>query len=187
MTTCSGWHDWNCTFHVFVVSSRSKAHTWSCLVVSTVAHISMNEHLLINHRLKCWNILITCGLLIPCYEWTPVNKFQHRMAGNHMQQSRRHTYVLFAARQHPPKAHDHTHLKEIVHFLGIQGLVNVPFWGFVSHHLQISVGIDIPNSWVMWNIGTFTNPWYFFGKPFPFILICPRFAGGWRKMNENDT
>ena len=39
------------------------------------------------------------------------------------------------------------------------GLVNVPFWGFVSHHLQISVGNYIPNTWVMWKIGTFTNPW----------------------------
>ena len=40
----------------------------------------------------------------------------------------------------------------------IQGLVNVPFLGFVSHHLEISVGIHIPSSWVMWKIGTFTNP-----------------------------
>ena len=31
----------------------------------------------------------------------------------------------------------------------IQGLVNVPFLGFVSHHLEISVGIHIPSSWVM--------------------------------------
>ena len=34
-----------------------------------------------------------------------------------------------------------------------QGLVNVPFWGLVSHHFQISIGNYIP-SWVMWNIGT---------------------------------
>ena len=32
-----------------------------------------------------------------------------------------------------------------------QGLVNVPFWVLVSHHLQISVGDYIPNSWVMFN------------------------------------
>ena len=32
-----------------------------------------------------------------------------------------------------------------------QGLINVLFFGFVSHHLQISVGICIPNSWVMFN------------------------------------
>ena len=32
-----------------------------------------------------------------------------------------------------------------------QGLVNVPSWGFVSHHLQISVGYYIPNSRVMFN------------------------------------
>ena len=41
-----------------------------------------------------------------------------------------------------------------------QGLVNVPFWGFVSHHLQIFAGNYIPNSWKMWNIGTFTNPFW---------------------------
>ena len=41
----------------------------------------------------------------------------------------------------------------------VQGLVNVPFWGLVSHHLPISVGDSIPNSWVMWNIRTFANPW----------------------------
>ena len=29
--------------------------------------------------------------------------------------------------------------------------VDVPFWGFVSHHLQISVGNYIPNGWVMFN------------------------------------
>ena len=28
----------------------------------------------------------------------------------------------------------------------IQGLVHVPFWGLVSHHLQTSVGLYIPNS-----------------------------------------
>ena len=32
-----------------------------------------------------------------------------------------------------------------------QGLVNVPFWGLVSHHLQTSVGYYIPNSRVMLN------------------------------------
>ena len=39
-------------------------------------------------------------------------------------------------------------------YFNIQGLVNVPFWGFFEHHLQISVGIYIPNSWVMfdWDI-----------------------------------
>ena len=31
----------------------------------------------------------------------------------------------------------------------LQGLVNVPFWGLVSHHLQISVGDYIPNSWMI--------------------------------------
>ena len=36
--------------------------------------------------------------------------------------------------------------------------IDVPFWGFVSHHLHILVGNYIPNIWVMWNIGTFTNP-----------------------------
>ena len=39
----------------------------------------------------------------------------------------------------------------------LQGLVNVPFWGFGSHHIEISVGNSIPNTWVMWKIGTFTN------------------------------
>ena len=29
--------------------------------------------------------------------------------------------------------------------------VNVPFWGFVSHHLEIDVGDDIPKSRVMFN------------------------------------
>ena len=33
----------------------------------------------------------------------------------------------------------------------VQGLVDVPFWGFGSHHLQISVGNYIPNTWVMFN------------------------------------
>ena len=33
----------------------------------------------------------------------------------------------------------------------VHGLVNVPFWGCVSHHLQICVGDYIPNSWVMFN------------------------------------
>ena len=29
--------------------------------------------------------------------------------------------------------------------------IDVPFWRLVSHHLQISVGDYIPNSWVMFN------------------------------------
>ena len=33
------------------------------------------------------------------------------------------------------------------------------YWGFVSHHQTKSVGNYISNSWVMWNIGTFTKPW----------------------------
>ena len=32
-----------------------------------------------------------------------------------------------------------------------RGLVNVPFWGFGSHHFQVSVGDYIPNIWVMFN------------------------------------
>ena len=40
---------------------------------------------------------------------------------------------------------------------GIQGLVNVPIFGDFGHHLQICVGDYIPNSWVVWNIWTFTN------------------------------
>ena len=39
-----------------------------------------------------------------------------------------------------------------------QGLVNVPLWGFVSHHRIIYLLEIIPNSWVMFFIGTFTNP-----------------------------
>ena len=41
--------------------------------------------------------------------------------------------------------------------------IDVPFWGFFEHHLQIFVGNYIPNTWVMWKIGTFTNlcfPWF---------------------------
>ena len=37
----------------------------------------------------------------------------------------------------------------------VQGLVNVPFWGLVSHHqnkyLYVSVGDYIENIWVMFN------------------------------------
>ena len=40
-----------------------------------------------------------------------------------------------------------------------QGLVNVPFGGDVEHHLQISVGIDIPNSWVMFNWDIYQPLW----------------------------
>ena len=43
----------------------------------------------------------------------------------------------------------------------LQGLVNVPFWGFVSHHLQTSVEDYLPNRWgdVRCLIGTSTNLW----------------------------
>ena len=46
----------------------------------------------------------------------------------------------------------------IIHI--IRGLVNVPFWGLVSHHQQQTcVGDDIPkNSWVMWNLTGHRNP-----------------------------
>ena len=41
-----------------------------------------------------------------------------------------------------------------------QGLVNVPFWGFVSHHQnKYLLEMKYPHfCWVMWNIRTFTNP-----------------------------
>ena len=41
----------------------------------------------------------------------------------------------------------------IYHHLSGVG-IDVPFWGVVSHHLQICVGDDISNSWVMykWDI-----------------------------------
>ena len=53
----------------------------------------------------------------------------------------------------------------------LQGLVNVPFWGFVSYHLPISVGDAIsPFSWVMRKIGTFTNPWRVIYIPFMYHL-----------------
>ena len=39
-----------------------------------------------------------------------------------------------------------------------QGLVNVLFWGFWTSLSSISWWWNIPNSWVMWKIRTFTNP-----------------------------
>ena len=42
-----------------------------------------------------------------------------------------------------------------------QGLVNVPFWELVSHHLQIFVGYYIPNSWVMFNWDICHHKWGF--------------------------
>ena len=62
--------------------------------------------------------------------------------------------------------------REIVHRHFLLSL-----YGDFEHHLQISVGDYIPNCWVMWNIGTFTNPCslldlYFCTSPSPGV--------GWR-------
>ena len=58
------------------------------------------------------------------------------------------------------------------------GLVNVPFWGLVSHHQnKYLLEKKYPRfSWVMWNIGTFTNPCYIWtiNRPSPTYALVLR-------------
>ena len=46
----------------------------------------------------------------------------------------------------------------------IQGLLNVPFWVYwtspYSSHLVDHIPIMESNGWVMWNMGTFNDPWH---------------------------
>ena len=61
-----------------------------------------------------------------------------------------------------------------------QGVVNVPFWVFGSHHLnKYLLEMKHPlSSGVMWNIGAFTNP-CFFGRTSP-----PSWTSAWRSRRS---